>query len=156
MTKCVVAAGLIFYFSDLLHYSETIWCLISAILVLSPNDKEALPLAIARIEANLVGSVSILLCLLLGVLPHMVTISLAYCLAILACYLFKLMAASRSALAAVTIVMLVPDTDAHVWDKPLERVEAVVAGCLIGLIITLVIHRRFPESEKADPDDPAE
>lgn len=89
MTKCVATTGLIFYFSHPFHYSDIIWCLISAILVLSPNAKEALPLALTRIAANFIGSASILLCLVFGELPHIVTLSLAYCLAISVCYLFN-------------------------------------------------------------------
>jgi uncharacterized membrane protein YccC len=156
MTKCVAAAGLIFYFSDVFHYSDIIWCLISAVLVLSPNAKEAIPLALTRIAANFVGSAAILLCLLLGGLPHIVIISLAYCLAIAACYLFNLMTASRSALAATTIIMFAPANEAHIWDKPLERVVSVAAGCVVGLVVTLIIHRQIPGSKKAVADDPAE
>ena len=152
MTKCVASAALIFYFSDLFHYSDIIWCLISAVLVLSPNDKEALPLALTRIAANFVGSAAILLCLLFGGLPHIVTISLAYCLAISACYLFNLMTASRSALAATTIIMLAPANEAHIWDKPLERVVSVAAGCVVGLVVTLIIHRRIPGAGKVVAD----
>ena len=157
MTKCIVAAGLIFYFSYVFHYSDIIWCLISAMLVLSPNAKEALPLALTRIAANFVGSAAILLCLLLvGGLPHIVTISLAYCLAISACYLFNLMTASRSALAAATIIMFAPASAAHIWDKPLERVVSVAVGCVVGLIVTLIIHRRIPGYEKVADDDHTE
>jgi len=156
MTKCVVATGVIFYFSGILHYSDIIWCLISAVLVLSPNAKEALPLALTRIAANFVGSAAILLCMLLGGLPHIVTISLAYFIAITACYLLNLMTASRSALAAATIIMLAPASDAHIWDKPLERVVSVAAGCVVGLVVTLVIHRRMPGSGKVAAEDHAE
>ena len=156
MTKCVAAAGLIFYFSYVFNYSDIIWCLISAVLVLSPNAKEAIPLALTRIAANFVGSAAILLCLLLDGLPHIVTISLAYCLAISACYLFNLMTASRSALAAATIIMFAPANEAHIWDNPLERVVSVAAGCVVGLVVTLIIHRRMPGSGKAVAADPTE
>jgi uncharacterized membrane protein YgaE (UPF0421/DUF939 family) len=156
IAKCIAAASTIYFLSDLFHYSESVWSLISALLVLSPDDKEALPLAITRIQANLVGSGSVLLCLLLSGLPHIVTISLAYTLAITACFLLNLMTASRSALAAVTIIVLAPGTEAHLWEKPLERVLSVISGCVVGLVITLLIHRRFPGSKAADPGDHAE
>jgi uncharacterized membrane protein YccC len=64
ITKCVAAVSLIYLLSYLFHYPDVGWCLISAVLVLSPNAKEALPLALTRIATNLVGSASILLCLL--------------------------------------------------------------------------------------------
>ena len=156
ITKCIAAVGTIYFFSDRFDYSDIIWSLISAILVLSPDAREALPLAITRIKANLVGSGSVLLCLLLSGLPRVVTISLAYTLAITVCFLLNLMTASRSALAAVTIIVMAPATEAHLWDKPLERVLSVTAGCLVGLVITLVIHRRFSGPKNADFGDHAE
>ena len=54
------------------------------------------------------------------------------------------MNASRTALVAVTIIMLHP-TEAHVWDNALERVVSVVAGCIVALVITLAFHRRLSE-----------
>jgi uncharacterized membrane protein YccC len=153
ITKCVAAVSLIYFLSYLLHYPDIGWCLVSAVLVLSPNAKEALPLALTRIAANLVGSASILLCLL-GGLPSVVTLSLAYCLAITACSLLHLMNASRTALAAVTIIMLHP-TEAHLWDNSLERVLSVVTGCIVALVITLAFHRRLSEPSNDAPGDHA-
>jgi uncharacterized membrane protein YccC len=153
ITKCVAAVSLIYFLSSLFHYSDIGWCLISAVLVLSPNAKEALPVALTRIAANLVGSASILLCLL-GGLPNVVTLSLAYCLAITAYFLFHLMNASRTALAAVTIIMLHP-TEAHLWDNSLERVLSVVTGCIGALIITLAFHRQLSEPRTDAPGDHA-
>jgi uncharacterized membrane protein YgaE (UPF0421/DUF939 family) len=122
-------------------------------LVLSPNAKEALPVALTRIAANLVGSASILLCLL-GGLPSVVTLSLAYCLAITACSLLHLMNASRTALAGVTMIMLHP-TEAHLWGNSLERVLSVLAGCLVALVITLAFHRRLSDPSNDAPGDHA-
>jgi uncharacterized membrane protein YccC len=155
ITKCIASAGLIYFLSYLFHYPDITWCLISAVLVLSPDAKEALPFALTRIAANLVGGVSTLLCLL-GGLPHIVTISFAYCLTITVCFLFRIMNASRTALAAVTIITLAPSTEAHLWDKALERVLSVAAGCLVGLVITLTIHRRFSGAGNVAPSDQTE
>jgi uncharacterized membrane protein YccC len=81
IAKCVAAASFIYFLSYLFHYPGIGWCLVSAVLVLSPNAEEALPVALTRIAATLVGSASIFLCLL-GGLPTVVTLSLAYGLAI--------------------------------------------------------------------------
>jgi uncharacterized membrane protein YccC len=108
----------------------------------------------ARIEATLVGSAATFLCLLAG-LPTVVTLSLAYGLAITACFLCPLMNASRTALVAVTIIMLHP-TEAHVWDNALARVLSVVTGCIVALVITLAFHRRLSEPSNAAPSDHAE
>ncbi|HXC64331.1 MAG TPA: hypothetical protein VNZ67_08230, partial [bacterium] len=53
---------------------------------------------------------------------------------------FKAMAGSRSALAAVVILML-REPGAHVWDGALGRLLSVAAGCVAGLLITLAFHR---------------
>jgi uncharacterized membrane protein YccC len=118
------------------------------------NAKDALPFALTRIAANLVGSAAIVLCLL-GGLPSVVTLALAYGLAITACSLLHLMNASRTALAAVTIILLHP-TEAHLWDNALERVLSVVAGCIVALVVTLAFHRRWSEPSKDAPGDHAQ
>jgi uncharacterized membrane protein YccC len=147
IAKCLAAVVVIGTFSVLTQYSETVWALISAVLVLSPDDQEALPLAVTRIEANLLGSVSALLCML-PQFQTVVTICLAFTLSIVICYLFRLMPASRSALAAVTIVVMAPSTEGELWDKPVARMISVTAGCLVGLIITLAVHRRLPRAKR--------
>jgi uncharacterized membrane protein YccC len=153
ITKCIAAVSFIYVLSYLFHYPDIGWCLVSAVMVLSPNAQEALPVARTRIAANLVGSTAILLCLL-GGLPSVVTLSLAYSLAITACSLLQLMNASRTQLVAVTIIMLHP-TEAYVWDNALERVLSVVAGCVVALVITLAFHRRLSEPRHDAPGDHA-
>ena len=64
IAKCVAAASVIYVLSYLLHYPGIGWCLVSAVLVLSPNAEEALPVALTRIAATLVGSAAICLCFL--------------------------------------------------------------------------------------------
>jgi uncharacterized membrane protein YccC len=155
IAKCIASAGLIYFLSYIFHYPDITWCLISAVLVLSPDAKEALPFAQTRIAANLVGGASTLFCML-GGFPQFVTIFLAYCLTITTCFLFRIMNASRTALAAATIITLAPSTEAHLWDKALERVLSVAAGCLVGLVITLTIHRRFSGPGKVAPSEHTE
>lgn len=65
------------------------------------------------------------------------------------------MNASRTALVAVTIIMLHP-TEAHSWDNALERVLFVVTGCLVALVITLAFHRRLSAPRNAAPSDHAD
>jgi len=52
------------------------------------------------------------------------------------------MAGSRSALAAAVIIML-HEPGAHPWDAAVKRAASVIAGCILGLAITLVFHRRL-------------
>ncbi len=135
-----VATGTIVVYigSMLLHYKDIAWCLISVMLVLSPDGKESVPLAFTRIKANVVGASSGMLCLWicqtnLWIMSTALIITLAFC------YLFKLDSGIRSALAATIIIML-HEEGKHVWDTAIERVIAVLSGCAIGLIITFVFH----------------
>jgi uncharacterized membrane protein YgaE (UPF0421/DUF939 family) len=137
--KCVLAAAICFSLSRLLNSADFIWILISVMLVLSPDGKEALPLALTRIKANAIGASASLIFLFLG-LPQAVGVCAAVAVAVLLCHLFKAMAGSRSALAAVIILML-REPGAHVWDAALGRLCSVAAGCAAGLLITLAFHR---------------
>jgi uncharacterized membrane protein YgaE (UPF0421/DUF939 family) len=141
--KCVTAAGLIFLLSPVIPGLNVSSCLISVVLVLSPDAEQTLTFVLSRIAANLVGGVSSLLCSLLGT-PDVVTVSLAYSLTITMCSLCRLMGSSRSALAAVTIILLHP-SETRLWNSLLERALSVGVGCLIALLITLVFHRRLSQ-----------
>lgn len=142
IAKCVTGIILVFTLASYLHYTDISWCLISVMLVLSPDGKDAMMLAMTRIKANVTGGVASLICLLLGT-PTMVTIGLAIAIAISLCYGFKIMAASRSALAAVIIIMLHQNTgpEYHLWTTALLRCAGVTAGCLLGLFITFIYHK---------------
>ena len=45
----------VYVISHITGYKEIGWSLISVMLVLSPDSKEAIPLALSRIKANLTG-----------------------------------------------------------------------------------------------------
>ncbi len=79
--KCVTGTALVFLLAKWWQYNDTTWCLISVLLVLSPDHKEAIPLAVNRIKANLVGA-GIGELALLTPLPGIWSICLALVLAI--------------------------------------------------------------------------
>jgi uncharacterized membrane protein YccC len=141
MAKCITAVVVVFGLARALQYQEIIWPLVSAILVLTPDSQEAVPLAAIRIGANLTASATSLLFMLLGP-ANIVTLSFALSITILLCWLCRLMAGNRSALAAVVIIML-HEPGAHPWDAAAERAASVIVGCILGLIITFVFHRRL-------------
>jgi uncharacterized membrane protein YgaE (UPF0421/DUF939 family) len=149
--KCVAGTLIVIGISSLLHYKDFIWALISVILVLSPDGKDTLDLAFIRIKANAIGASAGLLCLLICP-ANMWTISLALSVTLYVCYFFKLDAAARSALAATIIIML-HEEGKHIWDTALERVIAVLAGCVLGLLITVVFHFRAKPKQKAVSGD---
>ena len=45
ITKCIAAVSFIYVLSYLFDYPDIGWCLLSAVMVLSPNAQEALPVA---------------------------------------------------------------------------------------------------------------
>jgi uncharacterized membrane protein YccC len=144
--KCVTATLIVFMLSLLVNYHDIGWCLISVILVLSPDGRDALSLAITRIKANLVGASVGLVCLLIAP-ANMLTVSIALFITLSLCYFFRFDAAVRSALAATIIIML-HEEGKHVWDTAIERVIAVLAGCILGLVITYVFHFKSRYGEK--------
>ena len=142
--KCITGCIIVFSLSYFFHYPDISWCIISVMLVLTPESKEAIPLAVTRIKANLVAGVLSMLSLL--VLPaNAFTIILVIVLVIIACYKLDIMSGSRAAIAAVIIIMLHGlETESHnFWSVTLQRIGSVVIGCLLGLLITLVFHRNF-------------
>jgi uncharacterized membrane protein YgaE (UPF0421/DUF939 family) len=118
-------------------------------LVLSPDGRESVPLAITRIKANLVGACSGMICLWLYP-TNMWMICLGLTTTLSFCYLFKLDSGSRSALAA-TIILMLHEEGKHVWDTALERVIAVFAGCLVGLAVTFIFHFKSQYNEISKP-----
>lgn len=139
IAKCVTGFVLLYSLGQLVPHYDMSWVLISMLLVLSPDSKEAMTLALTRLKANLVASV-VTVVVLLTVSPLMVAISVAMILTVLLCVFFNLMTASRPALAAIIIIALHP-MGMPLWDTALERVLAVVAGCAVGLLLTFVFHR---------------
>lgn len=137
--KCVMGVLLCsllsIFFSEWIDYP---WSLISVVLVLSPEGKDAVELALTRIKANLVGAgVGVLM--LLSQLPWPWNLALGVALALFVCDRLKLNAAARSTLAAVIIILLHPES-ARLWSSAVNRVGAVITGCIIGLLITFVFH----------------
>jgi uncharacterized membrane protein YgaE (UPF0421/DUF939 family) len=139
--KCAIGTITIFTVSSLIHYNNIAWSLISVLLVLSPEGKDAIGLAINRIKANVIGAATGLLCLLIY-FPNMWMISVAIALTLIVCHFLNLDSAARSALAATVIIMLRQE-GTHLWTTAIERVIAVFVGCILGLIITFVFHLSY-------------
>jgi uncharacterized membrane protein YgaE (UPF0421/DUF939 family) len=136
--KCATGSFLVFFIASLINFKDSGWCLISVMLVLSADGKDSVSLALTRIKANLVGASVGLICLLIS--PTNVWIlSIALVITLALCYLFNFDAGIRSALAATVIIMFHQEGK-HVWDAALVRVISVLAGCVLGLIITFIFH----------------
>lgn len=146
--KCVTGTLIVFILSSLLHYDDIGWCLISVILVLSPDGKDSISLAFTRIKANIIGAAVGVLCLFISPM-NMWVLSLGLTITLSFCYLLRLDAGAKSALAATVIIML-HEKGQHVWDTALERVIAVLAGCILGLVITFIFHFKTNLKEKTN------
>jgi len=144
--KCVAGTLIVFIISRLINYTDIGWCLISVMLVLSPDGKDAVSLALTRIKANVLGASVGALCLLISP-SNMWVMSLALVATLSLCYLFKLDAGIRSALAA-TIIILLHDGGKHLWDTAIERIILVLAGCVLALLITFAFHFSIKPGEK--------
>jgi uncharacterized membrane protein YgaE (UPF0421/DUF939 family) len=137
--KCV--SGILLCFTISIFFSSWIdypWSLISVVLILSPEGKDALELAITRIKANFVGATTGALVLFTH-LSNPWDIALGAVISLFACDRLKLNTGARSTLAAMIIILLHQE-GTHLWDSALSRVSAVVIGCLIGLLVTFVFH----------------
>lgn len=144
IAKCVTGCGVVFLLSWLFDYPDISWCIISVILVLTPESNEAVTLAVTRIKANIIGGIASVLCLL--ILPTVpLTIILAIVLTIIGCHFFNLMAGSRAAIAAVIIIMMhgLEFDQPFFWTATIKRLVSVIIGCLIGLIVTLAYHKKL-------------
>jgi len=139
--KAIAAVLLSYVASILVHWLDFAWCLISSVLVLSPEGTDAMPLALTRIKANLVGAFSGLL-ILITALPVPYNMGAGAIVSLFLCDLFKLNTGAKSTLAAMIIVLMHPE-GVHVWDASLGRISSVIFGCVLGLIVTFVFHKLF-------------
>ncbi|MBL7840025.1 MAG: FUSC family protein [Cyclobacteriaceae bacterium] len=144
--KCVAGVLLCFPIYMFLNaWVDYTWSLISVILVLSPEGKDALDLALTRIKANFIGAGTGVLILLLH-LPSPWNLAAGAIISLFICDRLNLNAGARSTLAAMIIILLHQEGStggAHLWDSALSRIVAVVSGCLLGLLITYVFHSIF-------------
>jgi uncharacterized membrane protein YgaE (UPF0421/DUF939 family) len=146
IAKCVAGIILCYYISALLKtWVDYAWFLISVILVLSPEGKDAVELSLTRIKANLVGAGTGII-VLLSQIPSPWNVAAGAVISLVLCDQLKLNAGARSTLTAVIIILLHPE-GAHFWDSALSRIVAVIVGSLLGLLITYVFHSIFKINE---------
>ena len=142
IAKTVTGVLILMTVGNLLNIPDVSWLIISMLLVLSPDSKEVVQLTVVRIKANLVASLASVLFLVLTK-EVLVAICLSMVVTIVICYFFDLMTGARPALAAVIIILL-HNQGLHLWSTAVERVAAVVAGCVFGLVLTYIFHREVP------------
>ena len=139
--KCCVGAVIIHGLASITGYISEFSGLVSLVLVLTPDSKEAVPIAILRMKANICGLTAAVIALVFGPMG-LFTLCLALILCVVFCHLWKAMVGSRSAMAAA-IIILWHKPGQHIWDTAVERLIAVFLGCAIGLALTLLFHRKL-------------
>ena len=135
--KCLVGFSIGYFLIREIPNHEMNWTLLSILLVLSPDDKDARRLAIERMKANLIGSGVGWLCYIIYK-PNLYIILFGVVVTIAICHFFKLMTVTRTALATLIIVFIYEQKTAT-WYSAIERLLCVVGGCVIGVCITLFV-----------------
>jgi uncharacterized membrane protein YgaE (UPF0421/DUF939 family) len=121
--------------------------LFSILLVLSPDRKDAMNLAMNRITANLIGA-GIGLALFALYPINLMMICLGIAAALIVCEWFKLQAVNRSAMIAVLIITM-HEPGQHFWDVAVHRAAGVVLGCLVGVMLTYCFHHITSQLKKS-------
>ncbi len=125
-----VVAALAYAFMDL---PGAPWvAAVSAVLVTQPNLHSSLQASFMRVVANLAGAFGGAALLILIRQP-IVAMAVGVLVTGLMCYLLKQDDALRPAFVAVVIVTLIGENSK--WHSSLDRVVAVIAGCLCALAV---------------------
>jgi uncharacterized membrane protein YccC len=144
LAKCMVGTAFCYYLYVAIPQYHLYWSIISLLLVLAPDWNNSIRLPLNRIKANATGGIVGLMCYFLP-FPQLANLCIGVLATILVCYLFDYAAASRSALAALVIVVIQEGESAN-WGVSLERIFSVLIGCLVALVLTLCfrpLERRF-------------
>ena len=126
------------------------WAAISAVLVIQPDLHSSFKASLTRVVANLAGAFGgAALNVAIGhTLP---ALAIGVMLTGLICYLLKADDAMRPAFAAVVIVIFT--SDASKWNNSLDRVIAVVVGCICAMAVGFLFDKLSGEFKKSQKDD---
>ena len=135
IVKCLIATAICYGLYLAFPRSHLLWSIISTLLVLAPDWDNSIALPMMRIKANITGALMGLLCFFLPV-GQLASLLVGVVLTIVLCTLF-FPSSTRSALAALVIVLM-QETGEPVLSYALQRIFAVILGCLVGLASTLI------------------
>jgi uncharacterized membrane protein YgaE (UPF0421/DUF939 family) len=135
-SKAACAAVLAHLCFSLFGLQGGVWAAVSAVIVTQPSLHPSVNASLTRVVANLIGAfIGSALSSLAG---HTVAaMALGVLLTGFACYFWRLEDALRPAYAAVVIVIL-GSNNANAWIGSLDRLLAVVTGCLAALVVGFV------------------
>lgn len=154
IAKCLIGASICYGLYLLFPGVQFSWSIVSVLLVLAPDFRDSVRLSFDRIKANMIGA-SLGLAAYLVWPPNQLSLGVSILGTILVCTFFKLSGATRTALAAVVIV-LIQEKERDNWDLGLQRMAAVVVGSLVGMALTILfrnlLHGSTPGKEKDSSD----
>jgi uncharacterized membrane protein YccC len=131
--KAALSCVFTMLFFDFSHLPGAIWGAISAVIVTQPGLHPSVRASLMRVIANVIGAfIGAVFVALLG--HTLYALAGGVMITGLVCHFTRLDDAVRSAYAAVVIVMLNPATGST-WFNSLERVYAVILGCLVALLM---------------------
>ena len=146
IAKCLIGLVITYVIYQKFPQHEFFWSVVSVLLAFSPDDKDARKVAFDRMKANILGSIIGMVIFLIHV-PGLLLNCLGVLCTIVIATALNIQATTRSAMAAVIIVLLYEQQDAS-WHMALERMFCVIFGCLIALIITLFFDIAFYEKKR--------
>lgn len=140
-TKAAVATVVAVLSYDFIQLPGAPWvAAVSAVLVTQPDLHASFQASFMRVVANLAGAFGGAALLALTGQP-LVAMAIGVMLTGLTCYRLKQDDALRPAFVAVIIVTLIGEHDK--WHSSLDRVLAVVVGCLCALVVGFLFDKIF-------------
>jgi uncharacterized membrane protein YgaE (UPF0421/DUF939 family) len=136
--KCLIGTAICYGFYKAFPQYYLSRSIVSLLLVLAPDWDSSISLPIARIKANITGALIGLFCFTLP-FSQLVSLCIGVVLTIAVCTIMRFPSSTRSALAALVIVLL-QEMGKPMWSYALQRILAVLLGCLVGLALTLLFH----------------
>lgn len=137
--KCVLGASICYALYRSFPNHQFSWSIVSVLLVIAPESADSIRLAYDRMKANILGA-SVGMTVFIVHTPEFISLCVAVVTTILLATFIKLGGASRSALAALAIV-LIQENEKNTWRSALERMGCVVTGCIVGLLVTVVFSK---------------
>lgn len=147
LVKCLAGASFCFSLYLIFPNYELSWSIVSVLLVLAPDYENSVTLATARIKANIVGALVGLGAFLLRP-PDILSLCVSVVATVLVCTFFRLGKTTRTALAALVIVLL-QEKEKNNWKLATQRMVSVAVGSLAALGLTLLLKGLY--AKKAHP-----
>jgi uncharacterized membrane protein YgaE (UPF0421/DUF939 family) len=145
LLKCMIGASICFIIYTIFPGHQLYWGLVSVLLVLTPDHRDSLKASFYRIEANVIGA-AVGLSFFLIFTINLPVLLLAIICTILICTLLRLGPATRTALAAL-IIVIIQEKERNNYRIAFERMASVIIGCLIAVLLTVIFLKLFKNTK---------